>query len=711
MPESFDPKMSWDSDTDNILRDFYKPALAHSKRYDRLAGYFSSTSFMITVLETLDFIERGGIMRLVTGAMFSPQDAKVLMGSAESRESVLSRNIINELQNADGIAKKCVSILGWMLANMTDGVPQLDIKVAISKRGGIFHHKVGIFTLNDGRMITFSGSTNETAWAWMNNMEEFKVFRSWGDSTHKQAVADDRTMFEKYWNNMGKNTAVYDVPDAVKNHLIQMRPKSAEDLKSLIDEVNDELSALESRITLRKYQNDAISAWADNGFCGMFAMATGTGKTYTAFGCMDRLCENVPRFATIIAMPQKHLVEQWVDSMREWNAGMSKSHHISETIVMAYSDYPDWKVKLDTAISNFNRWLASSKRFLQNNLTICTTHNTLSSDEFMERVKRIGENVLLIVDEVHEVGSPKRRTGLNPKYKYRLALSATPVRRYDEEGSEHIREYFHGTVYQFGIGEAIRREYLVPYMYYPLYVDLTHDESDQYVKLTIRIARKHAMTQDDDIGKKNDKHRLEMQRAKIVSTAVNKYGKLNTILKSIGGVPEYTLVYCDENQIDVVTNILSERNIPNDTITWKDPTSDRRRILQNLENRNYGCVTAIKCLDEGVDIPSARTAVLMASTREPRQYIQRRGRVLRKSKATGKQKAEIYDILVKSPPEYGDERAARYNRKMVARELLRLKEFASVAMNKDDAYAQVSHVAESYNIDLDMLSDDHINSW
>ena len=709
MPKPFEPKMSWDSDTDNILEEFYKPALAHSNRYDRLAGYFSSTSLMIAVVETLDFIERGGMMRLVTGAVFSPQDAKVLIDGAANRENILSRSIINELQNADDIIKKCAAILGWMLANVIDGVPQLEVKVAISKRGGIFHHKVGTFTLNDGRMITFSGSTNETAWAWMNNMEEFKAFKSWGDDTHKRAVCDDRMMFEKYWNNRGTNTAVYDIPEAVKNHLIQMRPKTAEDLNVLVGNVRDKLSTLGSRITLRGYQNDAISSWADNGFCGIFAMATGTGKTYTAFGCINRLRISEQRFATIIAVPQKHLVEQWVDSMRKWNASMPEPHRISDNIIMAYGDYPNWKVDLDTAISKFNRWIISSKKFLENDLTICTTHNTLSSDEFMNRVGKI-DNVFLIADEVHDTGSQQRRNGLNPKYKYRLALSATPVRHYDEEGSEYIREYFRGTVYRFGIGEAIATGYLVPYMYYPLYVDLTHSEMAKYVDLTIRISRKHAMIEAGVFDKKKDKHYLEMQRAKIVSTAVNKYEKLKTILQSIGSVPEYTLVYCDENQINAVTNILSERNIPNDTITWKDPTSDRRRILQNLENRNYGCVTAIKCLDEGVDIPSARTAILMASTREPRQYIQRRGRVLRQSVSTGKQKAEIYDILVKSPSEYGDEQATRYGRKMVARELLRLGEFASAAWNRVEAYDAVSHIAESHGIDLGTLNDEYINS-
>ena len=707
--------MCWDSDTDNILDDFYLKGLKSSKKYDRLAGYFSSTLFVRTAYETLDFIERGGMVRIVTSTTLTQNDLDTIQ-NMNQKSTMLTKSCLNEmLKNSDELEYKCKSLFGWLLKQKIDGRPQLEIKVAIPKNPtGTFHQKVGIFTLTDGGTITFSGSVNETVRGWQDNVEQFKVFKSWGDKTNEDAVINDQCNFKRYWENQMRDYTIVSLPKAIIDHLISVAPNSGSEFRSLVGHLQKKFykkEPVDSNITLRDYQKNAIKLWERNNYQGILAMATGTGKTLTALGGISKLSQNQKRLIVVISSPQKHIANQWRDEIRSWNYGVKKELMLPERIVMAYSENPRWRKDIDDLVYKFNKSVIGHKQFLLNSCIVCTTHDTFATDDFIDKIRLMKQNnvkVLLIADEVHGVGSPKRQQGLNPQYEYRLGLSATPIRHYDEQGTEKIQEYFAETVYELPLQTAISDGHLVQYSYHPHYVEMTDVELDEYWNLTIKLARKYAARAK---GKKIDENdtRLEEMRANIIATAENKYDEFKKILDGYGNNLTHCLVYCHPNQIDDVTKILTARNIFNEKITWEYPTQDRERIINALKNEQYQCVTAIRCLDEGYDIPAAKIAIILASAGDPRQYIQRRGRLLRPF--PGKDHAEIHDILVKtSRINDQDLNVTNSVKKLVARELLRHKEFADAAFNKKDAYRLVHDTAQNYGIDLEELSPLYIDS-
>ena len=708
MLHSFDPKLSWDSDSDNILNDFYKPALKNCKQYDRLAGYFSSTSFMIAVKETLDFIENGGIIRLITSAEFSKQDVEILEKVTVDVEQTLVNKILKEFEESDEITSKCTALLGWMLSKHIGGVPQLEIKIAIPKNRGIFHPKVGILTMQNSEVISFSGSVNETGNAWQGNIEEFKVFKSWGGNTNNDVINHDKRYFEKFYTDTAENVQVISLPDAIKAHMLKVRPKSTEEFMDLVKSIKQDIDKMTSRFQLRDYQKIAILEWEKNNFCGIFEMATGTGKTHTALGGISKLQTKTKRLAIVITTPYTHLTEQWIDNVLGWNTSVSTTEQISETIIRAF-DNSNWKIELGNAVYNFNK-KSFSGNYLLNDLIIYTTYATLATDDFINYIKRIEGDILLIADEAHWIGASKTSKGLLREYTYRLGLSATPERHYDEEGTFLLSIFFDKIVYKLDIEESINNGYLVPYYYYPLYVELTTRETEIYEDLTIKIAKKLAIQKRKlKVGNDDTNKNLEIKRANLVANAEQKYKKLEEILCDLNNDLQDTLIYCDPHQLDNVTKILTSRNITNDSITWKDAKSERRRIIKSLTNRHHDCITAIRCLDEGVDIPTASLAILMSSSRNPRQYIQRRGRILRQSPKTEKTFATIYDILVRTTLPH-DGQFANYEKKLVAMELLRHKEFADIALNRKEAFKKIEDTAKKFDINLKLLSDEYVQT-
>jgi len=231
--DDFDPKISWDSDEDDILNDFYKPALERTVRYQRLAGYFSSTVFVLVLKEIIDFIKKGGRIQLVTSINLSQQDIDTIELSVENREKILSQNLLEKLQSSDEVVKKSVAIFGYMLTNIIDGSPQLEMKIAIPQNilseddpNSIYHQKVGIMKDDKEHVITFSGSVNETGKAFTDNIEDFKVFQSEKDATHREAVDSDQKKFDKFWKNMAQRTSIYELPVAVKEQFLKARSKS-----------------------------------------------------------------------------------------------------------------------------------------------------------------------------------------------------------------------------------------------------------------------------------------------------------------------------------------------------------------------------------------------------------------------------------------------------------------------------------------------------
>ena len=415
-------KVSYDSDTDDFLNDFYIPVLSNSKIYYRMAAYFSSKVLALAARGMNNFIRNGGEMKLLCGATFSDEDYQKIVEADENPEKIIEESFIKELDDLDDeFFISHLSALGWMLAE-----GKLEIKIAIPVEGkGIFHPKIGILFDESGDAISFSGSDNETAAAWSNfiNIEEFKVFKSW--TNQKEFFDTDLTRFNKYWKGLTNRTWVIDIPEVIKEKLIKLAPKDIDTF--VIDEKLPSISDSPGvKYKLRPYQEEAIDSWVNNGYKGIFKMATGTGKTVTALSCFKKVFSQDNNLLTVIACPQTHLVDQWYKDVIEFYGGK---------IIKCFSSNSKWKKELKDFRKN------SLLKIVDNNIVLLTTHKTLASDFFMEQVQKFKGKKFIIVDEVHGIGSENQSFGLAEFYDYRLGLSATPERYSDEEGTSKILEY------------------------------------------------------------------------------------------------------------------------------------------------------------------------------------------------------------------------------------------------------------------------------
>lgn len=656
-----DIKFKYDSDKDNLVEEFYIPVLSNSIEYYRMSGYFSSSSLAISARGIADFIINGGKMKLLCNAQLTKEDYEIIEETRQNSVDYIQCRFLEDLHSIeDEFIKDHVKALGWMLANGF-----LEIKIAIPKdKKGIFHSKVGILRDNENNLVSFSGSDNETAAGWLYNIEEFKVFRSW-DSGEEKYVKSDVDTFNDYWNGVTERTDIIDLPSAVRDELIEFAPVSRKELVVISRKTR-------KPINLREYQEDAIDSWFNHDCRGLFEMATGTGKTITSLSAFKQLSSTKDKLVTVIACPQLHLIDQWIKDVENFHSGK----------ILKASSKEKWKDKVSALARDFYM-------DLEDHVVIMTTHDTLASDYFIKKIKKIKSDKLLIVDEVHGIGSSKRLKGLIEDYNYRLGLSATPKRWFDEEGTQAIYDYFGDVVFEFDIERALTdfnpdtgKHYLTPYYYYPIIVDLTNEEYSKYKELSKKIAKALAR-------KKNNNEKISLsalcnERQKVINNAENKYEEFRKLLREHEGIDKL-IVYCSDRQIDRVQEILIEENvIPQHRFTHKESSgktqkelfSQREKILYNFEKGNYKALVAIKCLDEGVDVPVAENAIILSSTSNPREHVQRRGRILRN--APGKDHATIYDFLVfpKEKTESGS--------KIMKKEIDRYREFANLAINSLD---------------------------
>ena len=686
-----DIKIKYDSDNDDVLNEFYIPVLSNSVKYLRLSGFFSSTSLAVSARGLEEFIKKDGKMHLICSAILSEEDLIKIKEVYSSPIDLIGEKFLIDLNNiTNSFVKDNLAALGFMLAN-----GNLEIKIAIPKEDkGIFHSKIGILMDSFGNMVSFSGSDNETAYGWKYNIEEFKVFKSWVDG-QEEYLNEDLYNFYQYWDNLAKRLDIVDLPEAINNELIKLAPKSLSNIKIHDDpfEPDDEYGEDdESKIEfkLRDYQEEAIANWFNANKSGIFEMATGTGKTFTALGCMDRLIgeysQNHKPLLVVISTPTSHLVDQWENDVLKFDVDL---------IVKAYSANSSWKRKisdqlLDLSVGELN------------NIVILTTHKTLSKDYFRDFISEANVDSLLIVDEVHGIGSSNQRLALdNSLYNFKLGLSATPERWYDDEGNEAIFSFFGDIVYSFTLSDALIRinpdtgkTFLTPYEYHPIFVELTDSEFEDYSYYTYVVSvlyRKLKSNKADKLKIKNDIRNNLQKRQNVLNKASNKYVALQSLVSKLKNDNEdlkNLLVYChDTKQLNNVSSILDEEGIRKHKFTGEEHIDVRINLLNHFSIGNIHALVAMKCLDEGVDVPSAETAIIMASTSNPREYIQRRGRILRRH--PDKELAIIYDMIVSLSEKHIrrlDKDQRELELKIMEKESLRYREFANDAINFEECF-------------------------
>jgi superfamily II DNA or RNA helicase len=656
------------------VEDFLEPCLAVSVTYDRLSGYFSSRILALAAEGLGRFISGSGKMRLIMSAHLTPDDFKRLTAYFETENDyshLFEKYLDDSALLGSALEKNHFEAMCWLLKE-----ERLEIRIVAFEQSGdyvgdpIFHPKVGIFVDAIGNGISFSGSVNETAAGWTGNIEEFKVFKSWGGESQEEYFQGDKDSFDYYWNG-GASPYFVTVPlaKALKDGLIEKAPVDKPGVKN-----RRETEPEPETPTLRNYQLSAIEAWVSNGHNGLLAMATGTGKTKTAKGCIEEALTLGPTM-TVVSAPYQHIAKQWLDEL----------NHLKPVLI---SGTTDWRSKVAD--------LANLKRLgLVKDVCLIGVQNTIATEEFNQMLQSMSglfQNTLFVADEVHGLGATSFQNAMQEFYTMRLGLSATPDIYFDEVGTEKLVSYFHGTVYEFSTSDALKwrdpltgARALCDYEYHPQFVHLDDLEISQYEELTLKIAKFSRGKLSSEEQKVYES--LLFRRAAVVKTAKAKIPLLKFMLTDNLDKISFCLIYChDTDQLLEVAEVLIDLGIPYQKITGEESNNPEARLggiserdwrIKQFAAGNTKVLLAIKCLDEGVDIPAARMAFILASSGNPREFIQRRGRLLRP--AENKPFAVINDFVV-VPMEENDSSAASILRKEVSR----IEKLSADALNAEE---------------------------
>lgn len=571
-------KSEYRSLLDDIVQDFYIPLLKEAVVYKRAVGFFSSSALIEITKGIASMAERGGKIQIVASPYLSDEDIDAIKKGYAAREDIIESAVLRQItdENLDYYSMQRLNLLACLIANNI-----LDIRIAYTegKNGiGMYHEKMGIIEDNEGNVVAFSGSMNESATAMSINYETIDVFRSWGDESEKERVRLKQNAFQSIWTDSEPNIKVVEFPrisQALIDKYRRTEPNYAIDdeqfdlklqnYRQFTDgEITLRTAAVGARIpktiTLHDYQQEAIAAWVENDYRGIFDMATGTGKTYTGLGAISKLSEDInDKLAVIIVCPYQHLVEQWVEDIVQFN--------IKPIIGYSSSSQKDWKQRLAKAVRD--QKLRADKSFF---CFVCT-NATFTNNYVQEQINKIKSPILLVVDEAHNFGAASYARLLDGRFTYRLALSATLNRHRDEDGTATLYNFFDKKCIEYSLERAIDEGKLTPYKYYPVVVNLTEDELAKYEQISTEMSK--CIIKDKRGNYKLNKYGeiLALKRARIIAGAIGKLDALRERIRSYIH-DNNILVYCgatnvfdehadmsltdasDIRQIEAVTKIL-----------------------------------------------------------------------------------------------------------------------------------------------------------
>ncbi len=612
--------------------------------------------------------------------MLNREDFEALsLGALALRDKSIYASLEHEIDDLIySLEHDLLRAISWMVADR-----RLIFKIALPTAklaGGDFHDKFGIFTDHEGNQISFIGSYNDTAKGEMN-YESIKIFKSW-EPHLGMFVGNDTARFNRIWNGLDPNLKIYSLPSALKGKIMRYRDDLGDRPYELVQAINPPHS-ITGTVQPRHYQEEAVEAWTEADCKGILEMATGTGKTITSLLCLQVFFAEEPYGIAIILCPYIHLVTQWKQDVDKFNIES----------VLCFDQRKKWEPQLETKLQEIK--LAKRFGLDTKKLAIIATYATFFSGSFQKQLSKFILPMMIIADEAHNIGTDSRLLALPDHASYRLGLSATPERFGDEEGTKGLFDYFGGIVYRLDLKTAIfDLNALSHYTYEIHFVQLSDSEFEEYNDLTKQIAQ--IITSSD---KKESPTQLEIllsRRSNILNTAHAKLDKLRELLRN-ENIIRKTLFYCAPGQIRDVNRLLThEFNIMSHQITYHEDRRERANIMADFERGNYHALTAIKCLDEGVDIPAIECAFILASSANPREFIQRRGRILRR--AEGKEKARIIDIMTIPPAKSFGEGVYKVERSILTRELKRIRYFASCADNSSHALLSVYDFASKYNL-------------
>lgn len=665
---------------DDILSDFLMPTLLNSKTYDRAVGYFSSSSLAKFTLGLVEFIENGGKMRVVCSPILQESDFVNEITHSIDREIVIRKltSSLNADNEEDNIRMNLISNL------LSAGI--LELKIAY-KSSGIYHEKIGLF--GDGRnVVCFSGSLNETNNAYTNNYEEIKVFKSWKSDFEKEMCSSEYAHFEKLWSNKIVGLETFDLPTAIKEKIIQTY-----EVDGSIEEALNRLKDFQNRNKrvpspevevdrkLYPFQEQAIRYFFENDCSGFFQMATGTGKTFTSVNLINQMLNRETALFVLILVPQIDLQSQWVHELNRQG--------IYNVLAIGGDMEPyDWENQLRMS-------LISNKTL--NKSSICVSTYRSFTSKISPEIHKVLNNLFIIIDEAHNITSQMMKH-LPHSAPFKLGLSATPT-RWDKTESRAIDNYFlpdGRKSFIYSIEDAIKNAFLSKYKYYPILVELEQENFESYKQLSKRYASLLS-NENTTIDELNNLLNL---RSLLIKKSYSKIEKLDEMLKSKKYDFKNSVIYCGQGTnedgialISEVTKLLGESEY---TITkFVQETENRQKVLKHFESGEIDTLVALKCLDEGVDVPRLDKIYLLSSDSSTRQTIQRRGRVLRICKETGKKIAYIYDFVAIPPATLSEPLEGKT---LVRNELIRVNEYARLSENFEENTQIIATLEKQYSI-------------
>lgn len=649
--------------SNNFLDSLLKPALRESVYYRRSVGFFSSSVFSLLLNSLPSFIRNNGKIHLIVSPELSNDDIKAIQLGYEKKSDLLNRRFLEdfdaEIRLFDDVG---LDTLAELVAR---GI--LDVKVASVKNDfGIYHDKLGILTDRVGNNVVFYGSPNSSANAYLNNYEKIRVVRDWIQG-EGEAVRDEISEFDSMWENRNPYLEVFDFMESVKECILVVKEERSRGKK------------VKDPIELYDYQKDAIQAWVDKGFRGFYVMATGTGKTWTAIYSAKRLLEE-HKCLIVIAAPYKHLVRQWAEDV-------NKLFPDAETVLIS-SENPQWYT-----ISK--RLVLSQQYHPEKQIILITTIKSFYSAKFEKVINLSDEEKLLIVDEAHRF--TQRPENLRRAYSYMLGLSATPINGKQNESGIALLDFFGGLAYNLPIEEALERNFLVHYNYFPVYVTATSAEEENFNAISSNMA---GCFRDGVLIDRERFVKYVRARLRIIGMAEEKLARIKTLVDQIKE-KDHFVVYCGDGRlfdeqdeeirhIQFVQNQMDDMGIRTSQFTANENMDRRMELVDMFNKQEIDALVAIRCLDEGINIPSIKSALILSSNDDYREFVQRRGRILRKYK--GKKSADIYDVVVLP---------SAMCPKMAMIELRRYYEYAKLALNKEERLAEMQTLLSQYGLRLE----------
>ncbi len=649
----------------NIANSFLVPVLKCTKTYKRSVGFFSSGVFSPIIDGIVALSRNNGHIQLIASPKLNEEDINAINLGYQEREDIISGAVERDFADAiEDLDDARLQLLASLIANGT-----MDIKIAVTSGTGIYHDKLGIMEDFDGNTIVFYGSPNSSLSGYRNNYEKIRVVKSWVTSD-EGSIEDEKNEFDALWNDTNPHVKVYDYTVSAKLKILsvlEIRKAAAEG------------AGAKAPIVLRDYQEAAINAWVENDYHGFYVMATGTGKTWTAIFSAIKLMDTHPAM-TVICAPYKHLVRQWAEDVQK---------AVPDAIlVLVSSENHGWEQQLSQAI-------VRQRLHKDTKIIIISTIKSFYLDRFQNTIKKSKQEKLLVVDEAHRF--TKRPESLNQRFQYMLGLSATPFSGKDTAKGNELMAFFGGQVFNLPIEDALERGFLVKYNYYPIFVNATADEEERFRKRSAQIAgcfRNNVCIDPENLA-------LYLRaRLRIISMAQEKLDRIEEILAHVNE-KDHFIVYCgdgrlyDDNNdeirhIQFVKRKLAGLGFKASQFTASEDMAERMDLVDAFNEGAIDALAAIRCLDEGINIPSINGALILSSNDDYREFVQRRGRILR---IYGKKEfANIYDVVVLPSHD---------TTKMAEIELRRYYEYARLAVNSDDLLTKLENIAADYGLELD----------